>query len=104
MTRNVQGPATGTPIISPNGTAPPCEHVDCLRPVTRQSDGCETCLAQGAGWLRLRMCLTCGWVACSDDSPHHHALEHYEETDHPITDEFGPGPALRWCYVHGRAV
>ncbi len=94
----------GTPNISPNGTAPRCEHVDFLRPVVAQSDRCQECQANGASWLGLRMCLTCGWVACSDDSPHHHALDHYEETDHPITDELGPGPTRRWCYVHARAV
>ena len=70
--------------------------MDSLRPVTRQSEGCAQCQAQGADWLGLLMCLTCGWVACSDDSPRHHALAHYEETDHPITADLAPeaGPPV----------
>ena len=39
---------------------------------------------QGTGWVELRLCLSCGWVACSNTSPHQHAKAHYEETDHPV--------------------
>ena len=35
------------------------------------------------GWVGLWLCLSCGWVACSDDSPNQHAKAHYQETDHP---------------------
>jgi len=50
------------------------------------------------------MCLSCGWVACSDDSPNQHARAHYEETDHPVAVGFPRGSHPRWCYVHHRAV
>jgi uncharacterized UBP type Zn finger protein len=89
---------------TPNGEAPRCEHVESIKPVERRSAGCGQCLAQAARWRALRMCLTCGWVACSDDSPGRHARAHYEETDHPVVVTLEPGPALRWCYVHRRAV
>ncbi len=90
--------------VSPNGSAPRCEHVDWLVPVVPRSAGCGECQACGAAWLGLVVCLTCGWVACSDDSPKRHALAHYEETDHPLAAGLAPGPGRRWCYVHQRAV
>jgi uncharacterized UBP type Zn finger protein len=89
---------------SSNGSAPRCEHVDSLPSVVPLSNTCRECQAQDAVWVRLLVCLTCGWVACSDDSPLRHALTHYEETDHPVTSELAPGRARRWCYVHQRAV
>jgi uncharacterized UBP type Zn finger protein len=87
-----------------NGSRPRCEHADSPVAVIPQSQACPACQALGASWSRLRVCLTCGWVACSDDSPHRHALAHYEETDHPVTAGLEPAPALRWCYVHRRRV
>jgi uncharacterized UBP type Zn finger protein len=90
--------------ISLNGSAPHCEHLDRLEPVVAQSDGCLECRGLGLSWRGLAVCLTCGWVACSDDSPSHHALAHYEETDHPLAAGLAPGREQRWCYVHQRAV
>src|SRR4051794_19303526 len=46
--------------------------------------------------VELWLCLSCGWVACSDDSPNQHARAHYQETDHPIAP-------YRWARVHVRA-
>jgi hypothetical protein len=89
---------------SPNGSAPHCEHADRLTPVAPRSRGCPACEAHGAVWTALRICLTCGWVACSDDSPHRHAQAHYQETDHPVAAAMGPGSTWRWCYVHERRV
>jgi uncharacterized UBP type Zn finger protein len=43
--------------------------------------------------------MTCGQIGCSDDSKNRHALEHYEETDHPIITSLEPGETWRWCYV-----
>ncbi|MFC7219440.1 UBP-type zinc finger domain-containing protein [Streptomyces polyrhachis] len=92
------------PAVSPNGSAPLCEHLDGLRPAPPRSDGCDECRRQGADWVALLVCLTCGWVACSDDSPNQHAKAHYEETDHPLVRALEPGARTRWCYVHQRAV
>jgi uncharacterized UBP type Zn finger protein len=47
------------------------------------------------------MCLSCGWVACSDNSPNQHAKAHYQETDHPVAVSLDE-PRQRWCYVHQR--
>ncbi|MEU5990382.1 UBP-type zinc finger domain-containing protein [Spirillospora sp. NPDC047418] len=95
--------SSGVP-FSTNGSAPRCGHVDGLTPVTPLSRGCTACEAQGHGWTALRICLTCGWVGCSDDSPHRHARAHYQETDHPLAAAMEPGSTWRWCYVHERRV
>ena len=109
-----QSMAPGLPAVSPNGTAPRCEHLDGLGPVRPLSADCRDCrdcrdrrTARTAGTARDRpgglvVCLTCGWVACSDDSPNQHARAHYEETDHPVAAGLAPGSAWRWCYVHQR--
>jgi Zn-finger in ubiquitin-hydrolases and other protein len=95
-----QSTAMGALIGNPNGPAPHCEHLDRLSPVMPRSDYCPACRAQGGWWNTLVVCLTCGWVACSDDSPSQHAKAHYEETDHPLA----AGSGWRWCYVHRRRV
>ena len=81
-----------------------CDHLDAVRPVVPQSEVCEQCKAEGLDPVALRLCLSCGWVACSDGSPGRHARAHYEETDHAVNAEIATGPATRWCYVHQRAV
>jgi uncharacterized UBP type Zn finger protein len=102
-----QSMAPDAPTASPNGTAPRCEHLDGLTPVTPQSDGCRSCRSCRRDPERQEspvVCLSCGWVACSDDSPNQHARAHYEETDHPIAAGLAPGAAWKWCYVHQRLV
>jgi hypothetical protein len=90
--------------MGPNGSAPHCEHLDGLVPVPPQEDHCRECRAHGSRWQSLRVCLSCGWVACSDDSPNEHARAHYQETDHPLNRGLEPGSRRRWCYVHQRLV
>jgi len=96
--------AMSTPATNHNGSAPACEHLNGLAPVAPQSDRCADCRAHGGRWQSLRICMSCGWVACSDDSPGRHARAHYQETDHPLTRDLEPGPQRRWCYVHQRLV
>jgi hypothetical protein len=96
--------AIGALVGSPNGSAPHCEHLDGLSPVVPRSDYCPDCRAVGGRWKALLLCLTCGWVACSDDSAGHHAKAHYEETDHPLVAGLAAGSGRRWCYVHRRHV
>jgi uncharacterized UBP type Zn finger protein len=88
----------------PNGQIPRCDHIKTIRPIDARSSECTECLAAGQAWVRLLVCLMCGWVACSDESSGAHARAHYEETDHPIAGELNPGSTRRWCYVHRRAV
>jgi uncharacterized UBP type Zn finger protein len=99
-----QGVALGAPAVSLNGTAPRCQHLDGLAPVSALSDDCQDCQHHQDRPVALAMCLTCGWVACSDESPAQHARAHYEETDHPVAAALRPGTRWRWCYVHQRLV
>jgi uncharacterized UBP type Zn finger protein len=82
----------------------PCHHTRHTHPVVPRSTGCRECLERGENWVSLWLCLSCGWVACSNDSPHQHAQAHYEETDHPIAAPLHSHPSQRWCFVHQRAV
>jgi hypothetical protein len=77
-----------------------CTHLDQIHDVEpRTPDGCEDCLRIGSRWVHLRMCLTCGKVACCDSSPHQHATAHHAHSRHPIVRSFEPGEDWRWCYV-----
>jgi uncharacterized UBP type Zn finger protein len=102
-----QSMALGVPPISLNGTAPRCQHFDGLASAMPQSDHCRDCQDRAdrqVASAALVVCLICGWVACSDDSPNHHARAHYQETDHPVAARLQPGTRWRWCYVHQRLV
>jgi uncharacterized UBP type Zn finger protein len=90
--------------VSQNGKAPRCQHLDGLAPVGAQSADCRECQSRQDREASLVVCLTCGWVACSDESPNQHAKAHYEETDHPIAASLVLGATWRWCYVHQRLV
>jgi uncharacterized UBP type Zn finger protein len=85
------------------GDLAPCGHVAAAPRAEPLFTGCPRCRELGEGWVELWVCLSCGWVACSDDSPNQHAKAHYEETDHPVA---GPLQEARprWCYVHECAV
>lgn len=76
-----------------------CPHLAEIREVMPSADGCEDCLRIGGEWLHLRLCLTCGRVACCDDSPNRHAMAHYRASGHPMIRSFEPGETWLWCYV-----
>ncbi|GHJ42578.1 UBP-type zinc finger domain-containing protein [Streptomyces sp. TS71-3] len=81
-------------------TMQPDPHLSMVRQVTPNTpEGCEECLAQGSGWVHLRMCLTCGHVGCCDSSPNRHARRHAATTEHPIVQSYEPGEDWRWCFV-----
>jgi uncharacterized UBP type Zn finger protein len=79
-----------------------CEHFRDLQPVTPASDGCEDCLAIGATWTELRVCLVCGHVGCCEDSEHAHALQHFNTTGHATIVPLDRRETWGWCYVHRR--
>lgn len=84
-----------------------CRHVDALPDSVSPDtvEGCADCLAVGEhNWAHLRMCLTCGHVACCDSSPRRHATAHYHAEGHPVMRSFEPGEEWRWCYVDVRVV
>ena len=75
-----------------------CAHTDSIT-ITELPDeiaGCTDCLANGGTWLHLRMCQSCGHVACCDSSPNRHASAHARSSGHPIIE---PGEDWSWCYL-----
>jgi len=60
---------------------------------------CQPCIDEGVVWVHLRMCLSCGHVACCDSSPRRHATAHHTETGHPVMRSVEPGEAWRWCFL-----
>jgi uncharacterized UBP type Zn finger protein len=84
-----------------------CEHLSASDPAVHPEpdnrDECADCLAAGERvWAHLRLCLSCGHVACCDSSPHRHATAHFNETGHPVMRSFEPGETWRWCYLDER--
>lgn len=77
----------------------PCDHTDQIRDVTPSALGCEDCLKTGDAWVHLRICRTCGYVGCCDDSKNRHATAHYHAAGHPIIQSFQPGENWMWCYI-----
>jgi Zn-finger in ubiquitin-hydrolases and other protein len=78
-----------------------CTHLDMVEVTELPASipGCEDCLKIGGRWLHLRMCETCGHIACCDSSPNKHASKHAAEVDHPIARSAEPGEDWSWCYV-----
>ncbi len=77
-----------------------CAHLDQVRDVEPDSTaGCGDCLAVGSRWVHLRMCLSCGHVACCDSSPNRHATAHAGASGHAVIRSMEPGEDWRWCYV-----
>jgi uncharacterized UBP type Zn finger protein len=82
-----------------------CSHLDHVH-VTELPDsveGCAKCLAQGDGWVHLRICLECGEVGCCDSSPNRHASGHAADTGHPIVRSLEPGERWSWCFLDEEA-
>ncbi len=77
-----------------------CAHLDQIDLDVQpdSSEGCSDCLAIGGTWVHLRMCMSCGHVACCDSSPNKHATAHHNTTEHPIVRSLEPGEDWLWCY------
>ena len=75
-----------------------CSHTGETTAVTPDAQGCSECIALGDRWVHLRICMTCGHVACCDTSKNKHATRHNHTTGHPIIRSFQPGEEWAWCY------
>jgi hypothetical protein len=76
-----------------------CSHLDQIRVgKPEEFEGCEECLKMGATWVHLRVCRTCGLVACCDSSPNKHASAHAAASGHPIVSSLEPREDWSWCY------
>ncbi|CAM3973516.1 Na+/H+ antiporter [Smaragdicoccus niigatensis] len=84
------------------GIAGGCEHLSCAPEavVPDNPSECSECIEQGLQWVHLRLCLTCGHVACCSSSPGNHAEKHAQRTGHPVIRSFEAGESWRWCYPH----
>jgi hypothetical protein len=78
---------------------PVCMHLEDTSDVTPAADGCQDCLAIGAHWVHLRLCMTCGHVGCCDSSPNKHATAHFHTSGDPIVQSYEPGEDWWWCYI-----
>ena len=76
-----------------------CTHLDTIRDVSPNTQGCGECLKTGDTWIHLRMCLHCGHVGCCNSSKNKHAAKHFRATKHPIARSIEPGENWAWCYV-----
>lgn len=88
-------------LMAPPTDEQPCDHLAAapLAVAPHNPGGCEDCLREGTRWVHLRLCLTCGKVACCDSSPRRHAAMHYRAIGHPVVRSIEPGEAWRWCYA-----
>jgi hypothetical protein len=78
-----------------------CTHLDRIQ-ITELPEsiaGCEDCLPIGGRWLHLRMCQSCGHIACCDSSPNRHASKHAAAAGHPVMRSAEPGEGWSWCFV-----
>ena len=78
-----------------------CTHLDAIDlAVLPDAEGvCPDCVAIGGTWVHLRECMTCGHVACCDDSPNRHATKHHRASGHPIIRSKEPGEDWYWCFI-----
>jgi CPA1 family monovalent cation:H+ antiporter len=88
-------------LLVPQSAGEGCEHL-INSPRTARPDtpgSCNDCLDEGLQWVHLRMCLTCGHIACCDSSIGQHADRHFRTVGHPVVRSVEPGEAWRWCYA-----
>jgi monovalent cation:H+ antiporter-2, CPA2 family len=97
LTRRAPGLTARTVPLAPVGE-PACEHLALQGAASPRSDGCADCLADGTGWVHLRVCATCGHVGCCDSSPHRHATRHARSTGHPVVASAEDGEHWAYCY------
>jgi uncharacterized UBP type Zn finger protein len=80
-----------------------CQHLSAAadpQPLNEYAAGCPECVGDGFhDWVHLRVCLTCGQVACCDSSPRRHMSKHAADTGHPVMRSYEPGERWRWCFV-----
>jgi uncharacterized UBP type Zn finger protein len=76
-----------------------CTHLDLIQNVTPAARGCVDCLKTGDRWVHLRLCLTCGYVGCCDQSKNKHARAHFHASGHPIVKSLERGEDWRWCFI-----
>jgi CPA2 family monovalent cation:H+ antiporter-2 len=78
----------------------PCSHLDWARVLEPAAEAaCADCRNMGDTWVHLRMCLTCGYVGCCDNSANRHAYRHFLSSRHPLMRSLEPGERWVWCHL-----
>jgi hypothetical protein len=67
-----------------------CRHLATICDVVPSAPGCEECLKTGSPWVHLRICRTCGYVGCCDESPNRHTTKHFRASGHPVIEAYDP--------------
>ena len=93
------GHLTENDIILEKAMKTRCSHLDQIKFQTTDKHVCEDCVKTGDKWVHLRLCLTCGHVACCDSSKNKHATKHFHSVHHPLIRSIEPGESWVWCYV-----
>jgi uncharacterized UBP type Zn finger protein len=76
-----------------------CAHLGEIKvAIPTEIPGCEDCLKTGDTWVHLRVCRSCGHIACCDSSPNQHASKHVAASGHPIVNSLEPGEDWSYCY------
>ena len=79
-----------------------CNHLWSVVDVSPSNAGCDECIRAGMRWVNLRICMTCGYVGCCNDSLGKHASAHWLcNPGHPIIRSFEPGEDWWWCFSDG---
>ena len=76
-----------------------CKHFFEIQDVVPSANGCEDCLKIGDEWVNLRLCMTCGYVGCCDNSKNKHATRHHNESGHPVIVSYEINEKWLWCYL-----
>ena len=76
-----------------------CKHFSEAKNVMPLAQGCIDCLKKGNDWVHLRICLSCGYIGCCDDSRNKHATKHFKMTTHPVIKSFEKDESWMWCFV-----
>ena len=76
-----------------------CTHTGQIKITRTNTHVCEDCVKTGDSWVHLRLCLTCGHVACCDSSKNKHATKHFHTSKHPLVRSIEPGESWVWCYA-----
>jgi CPA1 family monovalent cation:H+ antiporter len=91
-------------VATPQTPQGACDHL-ASAPFEKSPAGpevCEDCIREGTRTVHLRICLSCGKVACCDSSPARHATRHFRNSSHPVVRSFEPGESWRWCFLDER--
>lgn len=76
-----------------------CDHIAAITTVKHAKQRvCDECVKNGARWLHLRTCQSCGTTLCCDSSPNRHASQHAHASNHPVIASAEPGERWLYCF------